>query len=196
MGNIGAITLPLTPSCARFEMSNVFCSAPISLCSCTPERRGHYTPTHFLLCALCNVQRPLFCPHFLCSCAAARKPPPHCCRGDCNHHTRVVLSTGVRARVRLTVAVQETVAPAAAAVTAAVIAATFTVMTVAAPKTAAAATFTAMTVAAQKTAAAATFTVTTVAAAAVAADTQMPVAAIMPYHMIVAGHPFLCLPLD
>ena len=43
----GAITLPLTPFCARFEMSNVLCSAPLLLCSFAPaEQWGTLGPLH------------------------------------------------------------------------------------------------------------------------------------------------------
>ena len=73
MGNNGVITLPLTPSCARFEMPNVICAAPIFLRSCAPERWAitlSLTP-----CCACFEMSNVFCAalHFLCSCAAAKQ---------------------------------------------------------------------------------------------------------------------------
>jgi len=71
--NDGAITLPLTPFCARFDMSNVICAAPLLLCSCAPERWAitlSLTP-----CCACFEMSNVFCAalHFLCSCAAAKQ---------------------------------------------------------------------------------------------------------------------------
>jgi len=73
MGNNGAITLPLTPCCACFEMPNVICAAPIFLRSCAPERWAITLPlTPF--CARFEMSNVLCsAPLLLCSFAPAEQ---------------------------------------------------------------------------------------------------------------------------